>query len=238
MTFILNARFFLVTYSQCGTLDEWAVNDHFGSLGAECLVGREVHADGGTHLHVFCDFGRKFRSRRADIFDVEGHHPNIERSKRNPRKGADYATKDGDIVAGGLALGSLPTKIVSGPQDPGSTLVCCENRKEFYEVADDICPWDLITKFGSFHAYAKWKWPEIGVEFERPPGLVLSDGAFPDLVSFRNELLAVRGKCILCVDSLRARPLAAWGVVPRRGASCVARVSSTLGIDLYLGSWR
>lgn len=217
MTFILNARYFLVTYPQCGTLDEWAVNDHFGSLGAECLVGREIHADGGTHLHVFCDFGRKFRSRRADIFDVEGHHPNIERSKRNPRKGADYASKDGDIVAGGLAVNSLPTKIVSGPQDPGSTLVCCENRKEFYEVAEDICPWDLITRFGSMHAYAKWRWPEVGLVYERPPGLMLSDGAFPELVSYRNELLAVRGKCILCVDSLRARPLLPNGRSPGGG---------------------
>ncbi len=82
MTFILNARYFLITYPQCDGLDEWAVNDHFGSLGAECIVAREDHADGGTHLHVFCDFGRKFRSRRANIFDVDGHHPNIERSKK------------------------------------------------------------------------------------------------------------------------------------------------------------
>lgn len=235
MTFILNARYFLVTYPQCGTLDEWAVNDHFGSLGAECIVGREVHVDGGTHLHVFCDFGRKFRSRRADIFDVDGHHPNIERSKRNPRKGADYATKDGDIVAGGLAVGGLPTTLVSGAQDPGSTLVCCENRGEFFEVAEDICPWDLITKFGSMHAYAKWKWPEVGLGYERPPGLMLSDGAFPDLVSFRNELLAVRSKCILCVDSLRARPLLRLRLGPPEGGACVARVSSTLISHLYLG---
>lgn len=197
MTFILNARYFLITYSQCGALDEWAVNDHLGSLGAECLVGREVHADGGTHLHVFVDFGRKFRSRRADIFDVDGHHPNIERSKRNPRKGAAYATKDGDIVAGGLELESLPTKIVSGPQDPGSTLVCCENRDEFFEVAEDICPWDLITKFGSMYAFARWKWPELGLFGDTIPGLEITDGAFPELVEYRNHILDIRGKFVL-----------------------------------------
>lgn len=193
MTFILNARYFLVTYPQCGTLDEWAVNDHFGSLGAECLVGREDHADGGTHLHVFCDFGRKFRSRRADIFDVGGHHPNIERSKRNPRKGAAYAGKDGDVVAGGLDVERLPTNIVSAAQDPGSTLVACENRREFFEVAEDICPWDLITKFGSMYAFAKWKWPELGMVYERPAGLELTDGDFPDLVAFRGSILELRG---------------------------------------------
>lgn len=194
MTFILNARYFLVTYPQCDGLDEWAVNDHFGRLGAECIVARENHADGGTHLHLFCDFGRKFRSRRADVFDVDGYHPNIERSKRNPRKGALYATKDGEIVAGGLAVPDLPTSLVSAAQDPGSTLICAESQREFFELAEDICPWDLITKFGSMHAYAKWKWPELGEPYESPTGIAIADGAFPDLVSWRTGAMEHRGE--------------------------------------------
>jgi len=194
MTFILNARYFLVTYPQCDGLDEWAVNDHFGSLGAECIVAREDHADGGTHLHVFCDFGRKFRSRRPNIFDVDGFHPNIERSKKNPRKGAHYATKDGDIVAGGLAIPQLPTRLLPTAQDPGSTLVCAESQREFFEFAEDICPWDLITKFGSMHAYAKWRWPELGEPYESPPGITIADGAFPDLVEWRTRAMEHGGE--------------------------------------------
>lgn len=193
MTFILNARYFLITYPQCGSLDEWAVNDHLGFLGAECIIGREVHADGGTHLHAFVDFGRKFRSRRASIFDVDGHHPNIERSKRNPRKGGHYATKDGEIVAGGLDVESLPTRLLSGPQAPGDTLVACESRAEFFEVAEDCCPWDLITKFGSMYAFAKWKWPEVGL-FGGEHTVEFTDGAFPELVEYRTHILDVRGK--------------------------------------------
>ena len=216
MTFILNARYFLVTYSQCGTLDEWAVNDHFGSLGAECLVGREVHADGGTHLHVFCDFGRKFRSRRADVFDVDGYHPNIERSKRNPRKGAGYAEKDGDIVAGGLEVGTLPTKLVSGAQDPGSTLVCCENRAEFYEVAEDICPWDLITKFGSMHAYAKWRWPEVGMEYARPPGSSLQMELFLSWLATETQFWMYE----VSVRSARVQNISLLGYDLRSATAC------------------
>uniref|UniRef100_A0A8E7G1S7 Replication-associated protein n=1 Tax=Prunella montanella Genomoviridae sp. TaxID=2814991 RepID=A0A8E7G1S7_9VIRU len=193
MTFILNARYFLVTYPQCDGLDEWAVNDHFGSLGAECIVAREDHADGGTHLHVFCDFGRKFRSRRADIFDVDGFHPNIERSKKNPRKGAAYACKDGDIVAGGLAIPQLPTRLVSAAQDPGSTLVCAESQREFFDVAEDICPWDLITKFGSFYAFARWRWPELDKPYESAAGLRITDGAFPELVRYRTSVMGNGG---------------------------------------------
>lgn len=197
MTFILNARYFLVTYPQSDGLDEWAVNDHFGSLGAECIVARENHANGGTHLHVFCDFGRKFRSRRADIFDVDGFHPNIERSKKNPRKGAAYATKDGDIVAGGLAVDDLSTSLLSAAQDKGSTLICAESQREFFEVAEDICPWDLITRHQSFQSFARWKWPMLGEPYDGPPGLTIADGAFPDLVRYRNEIVGVRGESYL-----------------------------------------
>jgi hypothetical protein len=193
MTFILNARYFLVTYAQSAGLSEWDVCNHFGSLGAECIVAREDHADGGTHLHVFCDFGRKFRSRRADIFDVDGYHPNVERSKKNPRKGAEYACKDGDVVAGGLDVPSLATSLVPAAQDPGSTLVCAENQREFFELAEEFCPWDLITKFGSMHQFAKWKWPELAEPYANPTGLELTDGAFPDLVSFRDGIMEHRG---------------------------------------------
>lgn len=47
MPFRFAARFALLTYAQCGDLDPFAVNDHLGSLGAECIVGRENHGDGG-----------------------------------------------------------------------------------------------------------------------------------------------------------------------------------------------
>lgn len=194
MTFILNARYFLVTYPQCGLLDEWAVVEMFGSLGAECLVGREVHANGGHHLHAFVDFGRKFRSRRPNVFDVDGRHPNIERSKRNPRKGAEYAAKDGDIVAGGLDITVLPKNLMGLTQDAGSTLLSAENRNEFFEFAEEFCPWDLITKFGSMYAFARWKWPENQLWHECPPGLELRDGAFPELASFRAGILDRRGE--------------------------------------------
>lgn len=195
MTFILNARYFLVTYPQSDGLDEWAVVNHFATFGAECIVARENHATRGTHLHLFVDFGRKFRSRRADIFDVDGFHPNIERSKRNPRKGAHYACKDGDIVAGGLDVPTLPTRLVSAAQDKGATIICAESQREFFELAEEFCPWDLITRFGSMHQFAKWKWPELAEPYESPAGLELTDGAFPDLAEWRTRAMEHRGKC-------------------------------------------
>ena len=102
MTFNFNAKYVLLTYAQCGDLDPWAIVNHLAELRAECIVGRETHADGGTHLHCFAHFERKFRSRRADVFDVLGCHPNVSPTYTTPQAGWDYACKDGDIVAGGL----------------------------------------------------------------------------------------------------------------------------------------
>ena len=97
--FAFNARYALLTYPQCGDLDPFHIVNHISSLKGECIIGRERHADGGTHLHAFCDFGRKLQSRRSDLFDVDNRHPNISPSKGTPEKGWDYACKDGDIVA-------------------------------------------------------------------------------------------------------------------------------------------
>ena len=70
-SFSFHARYALLTYAQCGDLCPFTIVDLLSTMGAECIIGREHHQDGGIHLHVFVDFGRKYRSRRADTFDVE-----------------------------------------------------------------------------------------------------------------------------------------------------------------------
>ena len=44
--FRFRSKHVLLTYSQCGDLNAWRVNDHLGSLRAECIIGREDHVDG------------------------------------------------------------------------------------------------------------------------------------------------------------------------------------------------
>ena len=62
MTFRFAAQYGLLTYAQSGELDPFRVVDHLGNLGAECIIGRESHSDGGLHLHAFFMFERKFES--------------------------------------------------------------------------------------------------------------------------------------------------------------------------------
>ena len=114
MSLHINAKYVLLTYAQCGTLEGDAIMERISSLGGECIVARESHSDGGVHLHVFVRFGRKFRSRKADVFDVDGRHPNIVPSRGTPEKGYDYAVKDGDIVCGGLRRGTASAEVEMG----------------------------------------------------------------------------------------------------------------------------
>ena len=102
MPFRFQAKYGLLTYAQCGDLDPFAVVTRLSELGAECIVGREIHEDGGIHLHAFFSFEKKRNLKNERIFDVEGVHPNIQASYGTPEKGYDYAIKDGDVVGGGL----------------------------------------------------------------------------------------------------------------------------------------
>lgn len=165
--FFINSKYVLLTYAQCGDLDEWAVVDHLSQLGAECIVARELHpTTGGIHFHVFVDFGRRFRSRRVDVLDVEGRHPNVSPSKGTPGKGYDYAIKDGDVVAGGLERpgGNRPGTI--GALEAIAHL--CETQDEFLDIYNEVDTRGIIKNFANVRSYAKWRYAGTLPKYESP----------------------------------------------------------------------
>nr|QTE03667.2 MAG: replication-associated protein [Gemycircularvirus] len=173
----VNSKYVLLTYAQCGDLDEWAVSNHLSSLDAECIVAREVHpTTGGVHLHVFVDFNRKFRSRNVRIFDVEGRHPNVVPSRGTPEKGYDYAIKDGDVIAGGLARPEPRGGMSRGAEKISNVAHLCEDADEFFELFDEMDRKGLIKGFVNAAAYAKWRYrPEVHI-YVSPPGFVFDSG--------------------------------------------------------------
>lgn len=166
--FDFHARYALLTYAQCGDLDPWAVSDHFTTLEGECIVARENHADGGVHLHVFVDFGRKRRFRNAQQFDVHNVHPNIEQSRGNPGDGYDYACKEGNILAGGLDRPSGSGHGVDENNDSWSELVGIEDREQFFDAIRTLHPKSLITQFTQIQKYADWRFAVRAVEYKPP----------------------------------------------------------------------
>ena len=161
-----NFRYVLVTYAQCGDLDPWRVVERFSSLGAECIVGREHHEDGGLHLHVFADFGRKFRSRKADVLDVDGRHPNLAPVKRTPAKAYDYAIKDGDVVAGGLERPEPGSMGTGATFDKWTRISEAEDRDQFWELVHQLDPKAALCNFNSLARYADWRFAEVPPEYE------------------------------------------------------------------------
>lgn len=222
-TFKFSNRYVLLTYAQSGDLSEWAVLEHISGLGAECVIGREDHADEGTHLHVFCDFGRKFQSRRLDVFDVDGRHPNIVPSRGRAEFGWDYAVKDGNVVAGGLGRpgsGGLP----SAP-NKWSEIVGAENRDEFLRLVQELDPKSFVLRHRELLDYADRYYAEQREPYVGPDGIEFDLGMVPDLAAWRGESLGndpIEGKsCFLYIpaglEHISARAVWAGALPSARG---------------------
>lgn len=166
-----NRRYVLITYSQAGPeFDHGLVLARFTELGAECVIARESHADGGIHYHVFVDFGRLFSSRKTDVFDVGGKHPNILPIGKTPGAAYDYVCKDGDVVGG-----TLPRPGTNTDWDPDnfwSSAAHQGSSAEFLHFCDQLAPRDLIRGFTQFKAYAGWKWDDSRLAYEQPSNVV------------------------------------------------------------------
>lgn len=101
--FRLSGRRLFLTYSQVP--EAWTKEELLTFLESalepytigKYSVGREKHADGGFHFHVYLEMDRKMNIRDCRKFDREGFHPNIKPGA--PRVHIGYSQKDGDFIA-------------------------------------------------------------------------------------------------------------------------------------------
>jgi len=194
--FKVDCQYVLLTYAQSGDLDAGLVVEHLQRLNAECIVARESHVDGGTHLHAFVDFKRRFRSRRTNVFDVGGRHPNISISYGSPDAGYDYAIKDGNIVGGTLVR---PSGI--GVYEDESTWTIIHrspDESSFWESVARLDPKTLCTNYRNLRAYVDWRYnTPVHEKYVHPRGLMFELGMVPDLVGWRElSLESPSGKCV------------------------------------------
>lgn len=185
MTFRFQAQYALLTYAQCGDLDPFRVSDHLSELGAECIIGREHHADEGVHLHAFVDFGRRFRTTSCRKFDVDGCHPNVQPFGRTPEKGYDYAIKDGDVVAGGLERPDGGRVSEASPQ--WATILAATTEREFFELCEELAPRMLLTNFTSLRAFANWRFRPDPTPYEHPGCLSIETDNVAELNEWSRE---------------------------------------------------
>ena len=187
MPFRFQAKYGLLTYAQCGQLDPFAVVEHLGRLGAECIVGRESHSNGGIHLHAFFMFESKFRSSDQRVFDVGGCHPNISRGYSNPSDGYDYAIKDGEVVGGGLARPEQPDV---SKHSNWTRIVQAEDSDEFWALVRELEPRALCTNFTSLKAYSQDRYRPERSPYSTPDGLGFDTSQYPVLQQWVDSNIA------------------------------------------------
>ena len=95
MTFHLQARSVLLTYSQCPLEKEYILSKLEDKVDVKYYsIGREHHSDGNYHLHCYLYFEKKVSSRNERLFDIDGFHPNIISNVRSKQGSIDYTTKE------------------------------------------------------------------------------------------------------------------------------------------------
>lgn len=226
MTFRFAAKYGLLTYSQSDGLDPFRIVDVLAELGAECIVGKELHSDGGTHYHAFFMFDRKFQSRNPRIFDVDGRHPNILRGRKTPHQMYDYATKDGDVVAGGLQRPDDDVSTKTDSDEFWRRVFDAETREETFRVAQESSVSLLGRYFFQVRAIAEGKAVQSPLDFVSPPELEWELGPYPELTDWCSTYLGRRGGRYV----LSLRPSAfATGIIDSLSNAFATQCSVTLG---------
>lgn len=132
--FRINNQRLLLTYANSTGLRVEDLTSFVESLGGVHRIGRERHANGELHYHVYIDFGKRFQTRSCRRFDIQSnggvYHPNIAKISRTPGRVWDYVGKEGDIVSA----------TAERPRDSGATgggrataeelLACYDERDE------------------------------------------------------------------------------------------------------------
>lgn len=167
--FRIQSRYVLLTYSQCMDLDPQSIVRHITTLGGQCVIGRENHADGGIHYHAFVDFGRKFSTRDVRCFDVDDKHPNVLRGYQTPEKMWDYATKDGQLVHDGLQRPDPESGTrATASFERWAHIIAAPTRGEFFDRIAQSDPRSLCVSYTSISKYADDRYREQPQEYNSP----------------------------------------------------------------------
>lgn len=193
MTFRFQAKYGLLTYAQSEGLDPFRIVEHLSDLGAECIVGRELHDDGGTHYHAFFMFDRKFQSRNPRIFDIDSYHPNILRGIKTPEQMYDYAVKDGDVCGGGLERPDPRGKSSASNDEFWSNVFDAETKEETLRVARESGVGLFGRYFFQVRAIAEGKAIRSPLDYVSPPELEWELGPYPELSDWCTSYLGRRG---------------------------------------------
>lgn len=97
--------------------------------GIACL---ELHQDGEPHVHAAVEFATKVNSVNRRIFDLEGHHPNIQSKVRSWGACVNYCRKEGTLEVAVFGAASADDLV----RVAGGTLPSQESTGDVFGVAE------------------------------------------------------------------------------------------------------
>lgn len=152
--FFLDGVHVFLTYPRCA-LEREQLRDFLLDIAPGCqyIVARELHDDGTPHLHAYAHFGRRRRFTSSSAFDLDGHHPHIQR----PRSGKDviaYCRKEDTEALVSDLLPSLSEKELGGW---GALLDVCTTKDEFLALARARFSRDYVLNLERLLFFCEWR---------------------------------------------------------------------------------
>lgn len=187
------AKYGLLTYSQSEGLDPCDIAIHLGTLGAECIVGKENHATEGIHYHAFFMFLTEFRTRNPRVFDIGPYHPNILKGRRTPAAMYDYATKDGDICGGALERPDDGGDQRKRTNENAEYILDAQTGTELLERAQSTDPGLFIRNYFQLRAIAETRDFASPLDYTHPSTMEFSTVGYPELEDWVSTYLGRRG---------------------------------------------
>lgn len=159
MSFCAQGRYFFLTYSQVndGSTHIQLLDFLRGLPGQPfrfCLVGRERHDDGGTHFHVFIDWGKRRKFTSPTRFDFNNYHPNIQ-ACRDPTAALQYCEKDGDTLSEGDRPDLSTPERESRSQLWGRLLDEATSASDFLSKVRVADPYTFATRYQALESMAR-----------------------------------------------------------------------------------
>lgn len=142
--FRVAAKTFFLTYAQCDIPKDEIFQWLLRFEPTYRLVAAEAHADGGKHLHCVISFASKHDVKRADYFDYNNFHPNVQGARR-PKETIAYCKKDGDWIEDG----EPPFKRGWGE------IATCMDKETFLSTVRSLYPRDYVLCYDRLLSYCE-----------------------------------------------------------------------------------
>ncbi|KAI5980475.1 hypothetical protein F5J12DRAFT_789200 [Pisolithus orientalis] len=167
-TFRWSAKRYFLTYAQIGDRPSDMVREFFENCNPKpstWKVAVESHQDGGKHWHVIVQFDQAIRSRRADLFDIDGLHPNVVtlKSHRDLLTRWEYIHKEeGAEIFGpwqGPSGNAEVQDLKEGKRDERFVYIrSATTRDDFEDRAKELAPYEWIIHHDKFMSFADKHW--------------------------------------------------------------------------------